>query len=160
MNDGRYAHLFEHAKRAGFAESDAQAIVGAVREMDAAEKYETEHVDAAAAYSVLVTERYGIPDYAVECFFRTCGITYDSVHDVECRESSPDYTVVHVAYLGQSEIEHQSEYELTDEAVAFVERYTSWTVAACVPQLWYTMYPDNLHVFAYVDSEYADKLKE
>jgi len=160
MNDARYENLFENAKLSGFTESAAQAIVNAVREANEAYDYETEHVDAAQAYDVLLNERYDIPLYAVDCFFSLGDITYDSVRDTEDRESTPSYTVAHVAYLGQSEIEHQSAYELSDKAIAFVERHTSWVIDAYAPQLWYTMYPDSLHVYAYVDSEYADKLKE
>lgn len=159
--DAEYENLFANAQLAGFSKSAAQAIVGAVREADECAAYETEHVDAAREYDVLLSERYDIPFYAIDCFFSCGDITYDSVRDTESQESTPSYTVAHVAYLGQSEIEHQSAYELSDAQIDFVEHNSSWTINSGLgSQLWYTTYPDNLHVLAYVDSEYADRIQD
>ena len=154
--------LYRKARDYGLSRAEARRVLGAIQYANDEYEYSTSHDDAADAYSILVTERYGIPEYAVECFFTVGGITWDSVDALEHRESTPEYTTVHVAYLGQSEIEVQLNHGLTAREAEFVNRHADWYVSDAFGNrdLMYAMFPDNLHVAAFIDSEYADQLQE
>jgi hypothetical protein len=118
--------------------------VDAIAFLAARYAYETEHVDAAGNYDVLVegilfSEGYD-PDAFSEPENPRFGVQNQSV------VVNSDGSLVVSIYLGQSEMECQLPDPLTPDQIVEVEDQTGW-VSAFSPDLFYHMYPDMCVLF-------------
>lgn len=105
--------------------------------------YETEHIDAADAYSVIFEGR-GVADF--HCEFRT----ENPYKGLDSEPFDDDSNVLDYIYLGQEEMEIQLPEPVENEEQVREFDFAGFT-AFNGSDLVYALYPDNLFVVAVAD---------
>lgn len=128
-----------------------QKTTDAIKYLNAHYEYETEHVDAAAGYDVILDD-FAESTYGIIAHPFADAITFTTKLPPECADYSGNVahwiendTLYISLFLGQQEMEAEIDAEFTSEEIDWIESNSEWTH---VHGYWYTMYPDNLSVIA------------